>query len=389
MNVIIGLVAFFMVATSVAAELRLWHQKEEGREWLPKLAEQYEAATGVKVHVSFRPTGELRASLLRGVIEGNTPHVAIVPSDFIGDYHRLQLTPLGDQWFGSRITPSAMPLVTLAGNHYGIPILGGNHLMLFYNKRYVKQPATSWQELAVQAKELRSQGIEPIAWKYEEMYWFTAFATAFGAFPVSDNQINLDTPEMRAGLEFYKRIADKGLVDPKCDYKCAFDDFNSGQYAYVINGDWAYGEMAEALGDNFGVSVLPSIAGNSMMPAYSGMALIFPADSTNGPDADALMDFVHFIQSKQVQLGFFQELSLLPVHQQVIEQIMATADDNQKASLAQLKQGWAVPPTPALTASWLGMSKGFQLYISGHGTVEQATNMMQRFAEHELKKSNK
>lgn len=389
MKLIIGLIASLLLLPVRATELRLWHQKEEGRVWLPQLAKQYEQQTGTRVRVSFMPTGELRAALLRGAIENNSPDIAIVPADFIGDHQRLKLVPLTQEWFSASVSGSLMPTVTLEQLRYGVPLLSGNHLMLFYNKQFVESPAATWQELQQQAGPLRAKGIEPIGWKYGEMYWFTAFLTAFGGFPVNDNQITLDTVPMRETLAFYKHMADSGLVDAKCDYDCTFDDFKNGKYAYTINGDWAFHDMSEALGDDFGVAVLPSINGAPMQPAYSGMAMIFPAHKGTQNASKLVLEFAHFMQSKQVQSALYHDLGLLPVHREVISRIMNEASGNVRASLRQLDNGRSLPPSPALTASWLGMRKGFELYMSGHGSAEQASQLMQRFAEHELDKKMK
>lgn len=386
MRFIVGLITSLLVVTCWANELRLWHQKEEGRDWLPKLAEQYEQQTGVKVKVSFMPTGELRAALIRGAIENNTPDLAIVPSDFIGDHRRLKLAPLGDEWFSGHASDSHLPTVTLEQQRYGVPLLSGNHLMLFYNKQFVDSPVTSWQQLEQQAPKLRAKGVEPIAWKYEEMYWFTSFLTAFGGFPVDGEKVSLDTPAMRQALRFYKEVVDSGLADAECDYDCTFEDFKDGKYAYAINGDWAFHDMELSLGDDFGVALLPSINGMPMRPAYSGMALIFPAHNDVDDASDEVLKFAHFLQSKQVQSALFQELGLLPVHQEVVAHIMSNASGNVKALVQQLENGRSLPPSPALTASWLGMRKGFELYMSGHGSDEQASKLMQRFAMHELEK---
>ncbi|GGA87453.1 hypothetical protein GCM10011369_31900 [Neiella marina] len=387
MKTLVTLLVYFGMASSAASELLFWHQKEEARAWFPQVAQQYEAATGVRVKVSFLPTGELKTNLMRAVFDGNSPNVALVPADFIGDYRRLGLTPLGDDVFAEGMPPPALNLATYDGSRYGVPLLGGNHLMLFYNKKFIDKPATTWRDLVAQRDMVESKGVKLIGWKFGEMYWFASFLPAFGAFPVNDNQITLNTPETQRALTFYKQIADDGLVDSSCGYDCSFEDFKTGKFAYVINGDWAFKDMSNSLAKDFGVTLLPSIDGRPMKPMFSGMVLIFPNQDFDGETGKRLTDFAQYLQSQTMQQRFYDELGALPVHPTVVEHIQQSATDNMKALLEQLKQAKAAPPTPAMAAAWIGMRKGFELYMSGHGTVEQATQLMQRFSEHELKKA--
>ncbi|MBD1389320.1 extracellular solute-binding protein [Neiella sp. HB171785] len=389
MKTLLLLLSCWWMTSAAASELLFWHQKEEARAWFPQIAKQYEAATGVRIKVSYLPTGELKTNLMRAVFDGNSPHAAMVPADFIGDHRRLGLRPLADNVFAAGMPPAALQLATYDGNRYGVPLLGGNHLMLFYNKKFVEAPATSWAELVAQRSQVERKGSQLIGWKYAEMYWFVSFMSAFGAFPVDDNAITLDTPETRQALSFYKQIADDGLVDSSCGYGCSYDDFKNGKYAYAINGDWAFKDVSTSLGDDFGVALLPTINGRPMVPMFSGMVLIFPNQDLAGETGKRLTDFAHYLQSQNIQQRFYDDIGSLPVHPQVVDRIQQTATANMQALLEQLQHAKAAPPTPAMAAAWIGMRKGFELYMSGHGSLEKATQLMQRFSEHELKKATK
>ncbi|TCI05461.1 extracellular solute-binding protein [Corallincola luteus] len=374
--------------SSQAVELMLWHQKEEAKLWLPNVAKEYEEKTGVKINVAFLPTGELKTTLVRSVIDGTAPAMALVPSDFIGDRGKLQLSTVDASLLSSAQTSESLATVMFDENYYGVPLQGGNHLLLFYNKKFVQQPAATWQQLITQAKALREINVQPIGWKYGEMYWFCAFIPPFGGFPVADNRVTLDTQAVRDALTFYRNLSREGLIDPNCDYDCSFDRFKNGEFAYAINGDWAFKETASALGDDFGITLLPTINGKPIQPMYGTLSLVYPGYSLNSPAAEAIKGFSSYLQSPEMQQRYYDDLGALPVNEQIVAKIKSSASPEMQILLKQLELARGAPPTPAMSAAWLGMRKGFALFIDGHGSAEEATALMQRFSEHELQKNS-
>ncbi|MFD2098003.1 extracellular solute-binding protein [Corallincola platygyrae] len=379
-----------MTFSTSATQLTIWHQKEAARDWLVELCKVYEQKTGVKINVGYLPTGELKTSLVRSVIDGDAPDMAWVPSDFIGDYQKLEFSVIPPELITATSATNHLQTVTYDNQHYGIPLTGGNHLLLYYNKKYVEKPATSWEELVNQADQLKAKGVKPIGWKYSESYWFVAFIPPFGGFPVENNLLTLNTPSMQETLTFYRDMTTSPLqVDASCDYDCSFARFNNGEFAYTINGDWAYTDIAKALGEDFGVALLPSLNGKPIQSMYATMSLVFPNQSLSGEKRKALIDFANYMQSFEIQQRLFSEISSFPVHEQVVAALENSADPALKVFLTQMQKSKGAPPTPAMSAAWIGIRKGFDLYMSGHASPEEATALMQRVGEHELKKSQK
>ncbi len=68
------------------------------------------------------------------------------------------------------------------------------------------------------------------------MFWLIPFLGAFDAFPYQQGQVNLKSPGTVSAFEFYLGLANKSIVQPQCNYQCAFDKFVAGNLAYTING---------------------------------------------------------------------------------------------------------------------------------------------------------
>ncbi len=368
-----------------AKTIELWHA-HQSQDFVNALAKKFEQKTGHKVNVLPFNTSKVKAELLLAAEAGLMPDAILVPSDYLGLYRELILAELDSSWFDPDLSPTALGTTRIDDAYRGIPIIQGNHLMLFYNKAFVSKPASSWAELNRQAQELRESGVEPIGWKYGEMYWFVPFLGAFGGWPMTGTQVTLDTPEMVKALDFYKGLADSGLINRDCEYDCAQKDFIAGKYAYAINGDWAFKDLQNELGDKFGVAVLPAIANTALRPMTSSFALGFPITSVDSDKQAVLKEFAHFAQALEVQQHYFSEFSLLPTNQRALDLVISSAADNEKQLLAQLADAKPMPSERAMAVTWQAMAKGFIRFMEHGYSAQRAATYMQSLANRELAK---
>lgn len=383
------LIFLTMFANQAPAEelnIIFWHKESDGSKFVELACVEFSKKNRVILKAEYIPLDQLKQELLKGTLRGQMPDVVLVPSDFIGIHTQLRLSEIPSSLKNSQISEECHATAAADGKLYGAPVLGGNHLMLLYNKRFVRQPAATWVELAAQQPELARQGVRLIGWNYNEMYWFVSFLGAFGGWPMEGGRITLDSQAMRDALRFYKTLADQELVSSECGYDCCAKRFFAGEFAYVLNGDWAYAEAEQALGENLGVAVIPALASGPAVPMFSTHALIFPQDSLNGPKGDALKKFIRFMQSAEMQRRLRKELKRIPVHQQALAEFRQEADSNQRQMLRQLEQARAMPSEPGMTFAWEGMRKGFQHFMSGAADAEQAVRLMQRVAENEMRR---
>lgn len=376
------LLLFMQVAG--ATNLTLWHVHEHQRTFIHQLVTEFNRQTQQQLQARYIELDDLQLSLIKGVIDNAAPDIIFIPSDKTG-ITEFKLSAIPENWFVAPIAAESYDTVRIAGQLYGAPILGGNHLMMFYNKAYIQSPARTWAEMQKQQQNLQRQGIKTIGWNYGEMYWLVGFIGAYGGWPVTAEHISLDTPAVQQALTFYRQLATDGLVPADCDYDCSTKRFYSGEFAYTLNGDWAFHEAKQQLGDKFGVALIPSIDGRKVTPMFSTMALAFPNHSLEGPHRAVLKQFIQYMQSESVQQQWLEQ-GRYPVHQAVVKHLSQSADPNVQMLIRQLKQSKAMPPHSSMTDAWLSLAKWFRLFSTGNITAAQATQMMQSYAEQQQAK---
>lgn len=380
------LLSLFMFATACHANptLQLWHA-HQAHDFIADIVADFSRHSGQKIRVAPFAPAEIKAELLLSAQSEQLPDIIIVPSDFLGLHQELQLRPVNDDWNDPQTMPAARATTIVDHHQWGVPVIQGNHLMLFYNRKYVSEPATTWAQLAAQKAAIEAQGAQLIGWNYNEMYWFVPFLGAFGGWPMAEEKITLNTPAMIEALDYYKSLSSQGLISADCNYDCAQKKFNTGQYAYAINGDWAIVDSRRELGEQFGLALLPMIDSRQLKPMSSTYALAFPKSSAD-PHKEALLKaFARHVQSAEQQQKIFNKFNLLPINHVVFNSIKASSDAQTAILLQQLEQSRPMPSSSSMAISWQAMAKGYQRLMSGD-TAASAAATMQKVADRELTK---
>lgn len=341
----------------------------------------FTAATGIQVKASWVDQANLKLQLLREADGGQLPDAVVMPADHVGLHEKTRLAAIPADWFDPAIPERARDTTRVDGAYYGIPLLMGNHLLLYYNKALVTTPVSSWEQMRDEEQRLKPQGVHAIRWSFAEMYWFVPFLGAFGGWPMDGGQVTLNTPAMARTLAYYWQLQRDGLVPSDCDYDCAFNAFIQGQAAYSYNGIWAHNQYLQALGDNLGIAPLPTAGGNRLVPMYSSIAIAFPNMSAESTKRQQLRQLALYLQSEQSQRLMWQVVKDFPAHQQLAAEIAASASGNTAAILAELKQARAMPSDSAMAYAWEAMGKGFTRFGANILSAEQAASLMQQLAD--------
>ena len=370
-------------------ELTLWHDKYQAKPLYEKISKSFEMTTGVKLSTHYIPTSDLKRATLKSSRSGTAPDILIAPSDFIGNRSTFKLSVVPEALSRASL-PLATASVTDDGKQFGIPLLFGNHLLLYYNKQLVSEPAKQWDQLIAQKTIVESKGVSLISWKSGEMYWVIPFLTAFGGKPIDGNNVNFNNTKIQQGLEFYREQTKLAGIDAGCDYSCVHQDFIDRKYAYSINGDWAYKRYSEELGKDFGVALLPEVNGQPMHSFYSSIALMFPNHSLTSEKQDTINEFIQYIRNNENQLLLYQYVGMMPATTAAYNLVANEIGDNPnfKAMLAQLNHSILMPPNQAMAAAWLGMSKGVSVFMRGKADSDKAVQLMQKHTMRELNRQS-
>jgi len=341
--------------------------------------------SGIKIKGEFKEQNDLKASMMTMMELGTTPDVIVMPADHLGLHAFINYSKVDRSLFPAKIADRIWAGGYSDGTLYGAPLVQGNHLMLFYNKSLVKAPATDWDTMFEQKKELDAKGIATIAWSYDEVYWFLPFLVGHGGWPLNNGKIELNTPAMAAALDFYKSLRTRQLPQPSCSYQCGVDLFKAGKMAYTINGDWIGKEFHLALGENLGVANLPMVDGNKLMPTFSTHVLAFPRDSLNGPKRDKLISLVNYLQSPEAQRQIWDLGGSIPVE----DSAFAYAEQNSQGYLKQefglMVDTKPLPADKEITFIWDAIGKGFLRHREGALDAHSAAKYMQQLAERHVR----
>jgi xylobiose transport system substrate-binding protein len=280
----------------------------------------------------------------------------------------------------SDFLPSVFNTAVVDGKPYGIPMRGTQPVLMFHNKKVLKDAGVSaprtWDELLTTVKTLKSKGVTPIALgggdKWPTQMWFQylydrvagpeLFAKAAGG-----DKNAWASPDSKKALGMLKELVDAGAFGTNYD-SVKFTDGGSpallatGKAAFELMGSWEYSTLKDAHPDfvksDLGYGTFPTVTGGKGDPAnLAGNTNNYYSvlKSTKHPDAVAaflkLMYSDGFVKS---QLG----IGNLPTTTNTAL-FLADADNPEyskyqydlvaKAPAFQLSWDQAYPPAAATT----------------------------------------
>lgn len=348
----------------------------------------------ISVDILHYETEELRTKFLRSAITGDGADLIYGPNDMAGVFAMAGvIQPLNGMFQEDKFNKETLEISTLDGKLWGIPVSEGNHLMLVYNKKFIKKAPESTDELIEMAKKF----VDPAKNKYglamfqAEPFWFAPILHGFGgsALDKKNGKVNvtLDTPEMQKAVQFLVDLKNKhGILPKECNYDCAKSMFLAENAPFYIIGDWEISNLRSKLGKDLGIAALPMVSESKkrMSPMLSGR-FIFINKSAKGAKLDAVKKFIDFIISNKIQQRLATNLGRIPA----IKEAKNSAETQKLTELNELIQAAAYPtPMPAeveMRAAWDGMRIMLQRAMTGDQTVAQAIKTGQKTADEALK----
>ena len=378
------LILFFSKTVLATPTLTIW-SSHQNRDFLTVMTNKYKKSHDVNISIVQLDPSEIKAEILLSAQDGGLPDLIVIPSDFLGLHKMMNLSAIPDDWYIEKLSHKVRSTIKLDDKYWGIPLIQGNFLLLYYNKKYVAQPATDFNDIILAKKQFLAKKVMPIGWNYNDMYYFIPFLSAFNGWPIVKGKITLNTPAMIKALKYYRSLADQGIIDRNCDYRCAQADFIKGNNAYSINGDWAYHDLKTMLGDNLGVAVLPKVNGKTMHSMSSTFVLAVPSNSQHSKEKQELIkDFAGFVQQPKNQHAVYEKTKLLPISMTYYRQLRQKATGDNLVMFHQMALTKLMPSTLNMAISWQAIAIGFQRYQAG-ATAAYTAAHMQKIAQEQLK----
>lgn len=359
----------FCQSVEAKQQLKLLHSLSGHETLLSDLQQTFNDKNGdATLHIEY---ADIHDNEIQSRISPLYPTAILMPADKLGKNQSF-LSPIPSRWLPDAVDADYLPLVTIDTILYGIPIFSGNHLLLYYNKKLISQPATTWQELLEQSPALLQNGISPIGLAMHSPYFLLSFLKAFGGgFFDQQNQPALDSPANLKALRFYKQQKNTQIFASQCGWQCGKYYFHSGKVAYSIDVDNAAAANAQQLADNFGVALLPDINGNPMAGYYTTVGLFLPHQRLDDAELIALKRLIDYLSSMEVQTRFALDGYLMPVHRGSRKIIDKQDDPVLSTIYTQLQRSHASPNNTAIHHIWVSLGRDLPLYLNGQLSAEQ------------------
>ena len=206
---------------------------------------------------------------------------------------------------------------------------------------------------------------------YFDQFIFSSFGfRPFGANGDDPSAVGFESQAMQDALAFMVDDLKPVVTGDNDNVDGKGSDFESGKIPYIIAGPWMNQTYTTALGDDLGISVLPSVDGTASKP-YAGaiMAAVYKY-AKNPSDAIKFVEFLNSDEAMAIQYEFKTKLPALKAD--LIAQIEGVSDDQLLMTTAQQLENAIPMPTISAVQNYWGPAESLikNVWING---VEIAT----------------
>jgi maltose-binding protein MalE len=374
--------------------LVIWHQKTGAERvfFEDAVAAYNRKHPEERVVALYREGEELRNSFIIAAVAGQGPDLVFGPSDNVAVFAGTRVirpwdAVVGPEFF-ERFTDDG--IVRWENQPWMVADQIGNQLMLVYDRQMVERPPETLEELIALGKKLTLRSDDRVeryalTWNYAEPYFFIPFLTGLGGW-IMDNDGNptLDTPEMRAALQFVLDLRDKhGLIPRYEDYNTANLMFLRRRAAMIINGPWAWSDYGVPESSMLALLPMNTQTGLRCRPVIAAKGYCLSVNTP--PEKFALVRRVlEYFTGEEIQLAMAQRLFTTPTRRRALESPEFRANAVLQLALEQSKNAVPMPIDPRLRYIWDGIRGPYRRVFTGDLTPDEAAREMQLEAERRI-----
>ena len=200
------------------------------------------------------------------------------------------------------------------GKRTGIPLSGGNHQLLFYNKEFVDHAPTTFDELIKMSEEIKERYKLEYAFVFPTgaCYFILPILYGFGAELWSIPDIEPISEEaLRKTIVLLKDlIYDRKLLPVKWEQENSMPYFMEGKAAFCIGGDWNINQFQKALNYNIGVCEIPKL--ERECKSNGNANYLYVSKYADSKVLDNEFKFCKRVLSKEIQHNIVEELYRMP-----------------------------------------------------------------------------
>jgi arabinogalactan oligomer/maltooligosaccharide transport system substrate-binding protein len=371
--------------------IELWTKEGDPNiEFVQQLADDYKVLhPNVTITVVNKDVELLREDMVNTALAPETqPELLWTVLDHVGPlYDAGVIQPLTGQFDESVLADATKGAGTYGpdGDVWVAPISIGNQLMLYYNKSLVADAPADTDAMIAAAEANTSGDNYGLVYNQTEPFWLVPWLGGFGGSVFADDGVTptLDTDEMKATLQFLSDLKTESNVMPsECDYDCAHALFLDGSAAMIINGDWVLADYTTALGDDLGVTSIPTVTatGEDPKPYIGGTYWMVPS-AVEGDTLTVVLDFIDWTLAADQQDEQVQILKRLPANDEILTSSVVTDDASLADAAAAVALGIPQPINAEMRCNWDAMKPQMQAVLSGSSSVADAAAAMQTAAD--------
>jgi ABC-type glycerol-3-phosphate transport system substrate-binding protein len=172
-------------------------------------------------------------------------------------------TPLA--YLLDRVDPRYVTAAILDGRPAGLPLAGGNHQLLFINRRHTDVVPDTFDELLREAWRLREERsmLWPFVYPTNACYFLFPLLYGFHAPLWSDQArpgVGITRDALYRVLELHKELMyDRIILPVKWEQYHSVFEFQTGRAAFCFGGDWDIASHQAVIGDDLIVTSIPRL----------------------------------------------------------------------------------------------------------------------------------
>ncbi|MWC26994.1 sugar ABC transporter substrate-binding protein [Paenibacillus sp. MMS18-CY102] len=354
-------------------ELILWHEfdgpGDTSIEVLEEICRLYSERNDVHVTpevMNIEVLGTRLGEIHQG---GESPHIAFVPSDMVSfsDIGRYSKVPR--ELYAGILSDRSLSTMTVDNELYGVPVLSGNNLVLYYNNELFAEAPLTWAAIEEAAPAFLAQGITPIAADLSQAYWFIPFLSAFGGWPLRDGKPAVSDPAMQQALAFVKEQLAQGTLASLDGSIGLLEQFIDGKIGAIICGEWIFNHLDKNMREKLSVCRLPRLAAGQSLTFSSSIGFVYPNAALESELREDILAFTDFMLSEECQLLWANKVQRIPAGENVREQLVATSSPNKAEIISQLPYSQPTPTDRTMIHAWIAIIEGLKL-LPDHSAEE-------------------
>lgn len=341
------------------AKLTVWGSSDD-QDMLNEMADDFaDAYEDIKMDISIKVNGEdvAKDEALKDI--DAAADVFAISHDQLGSLVEAgavyEITGEYKEGIEASCSDTSIDAATYNGAIYGFPSSAETYLLYYDSSKFSEEDVASLN--AMINKDIDND-IAPFGMNLEEGYYgssffFTAGCTLFGENGEDATQCDYNNENGMRAAKFIAGLKDKGVLN--CDENEAVSQMKAGKLASYITGPWKAQAMEEALGDNFAVAKLPTVAladgaEQQQMISFAGYKIYVVNAKTKNP-AEA-MKLAQHLTNEANQLKRFSTRDAIPVNEAAAADETLSENKTIAATLSQLEFAKPMPAITQVSVYW-------------------------------------